>query len=318
MSYLVTGGTGFIGSNIVELLAMAGHRVVAFSNAPPNALQQRLLSAAGEIVFVEGDVRDQALLDRLISEHRIERMIHAAVITSGSEREKTDAPRIVDVNLVGAAAAASAACRAGLARFVLVGSAGVYSTQDLPDGSIVAEDHPHRVETLYGIGKSAAELIVRRVCTLNQQSFVIGRVATAFGRWEHDTGFRDTLSPLHQLTQKARAGETAILARDKRSNWHYGRDAGAALVALADAEVPRYDNYNLGPQYNWPLSTWCALLAARFPGFNYEIGGTSNIELYGVNDGALLSWERFTDEFGATTHFGAEAAFDDYMAWLEV
>lgn len=317
MTYLVTGGTGFIGSNIVELLLEAGHRVVAFSNAVPGERQQRLLSKVGDPLFVQGDVRDQALLERLIREHRVERMIHGAVITSSSDREKGAAPLIVDVNLVGAAAAVSAACRAGLARFVLVGSAGVYSTQDLPDGSIVQEEHPHSVETLYGIGKSAAELIVRRVCALHKQSFAIGRVATAFGRWEHDTGHRDTLSALHQLTRKARAGEVAHLARDKSSNWHYGRDAAAALIALADAEDPKFSDYNLGPQYAWPLSAWCGKLADRFKNFRYEIGGPGNINLYGDNDGALLSWQRFSEEFGPTARFDLDAAFDDYMRWLE-
>ncbi|MGN6550397.1 MAG: NAD-dependent epimerase/dehydratase family protein [Pararhizobium sp.] len=317
MTYLVTGGTGFIGSNIVELLLQAGKEVVAFSNAEPNERQRRLLSKQGDPIFVQGDVRDQELLERLIGEHRIERMIHGAVITSSSDREKNAAPLIVDVNLVGAAAAASAACRAGIARFVLVGSAGVYSTQDLPDGSVVTEEQPHSVETLYGIGKSAAELIVRRVCALHGQSFAIGRVATAFGRWEHDTGHRDTLSPLHQLTQKARTGEVARLARDKSSNWHYGRDAAAALIALADAEAPKFTDYNLGPHYAWRLGAWCSKLSGRFKDFRYEIGGSGNINLYGDNDGALLSWQRFSAEFGPTARFDLDAAFDDYMSWLE-
>lgn len=98
---------------------------------------------------------------------------------------------------------------------------------------LVQETQPLRVDMLYGISKSAAEVIVSRICSLNGLSYVIERVATAFGPWEHDSGYRDTLSPAYQLTRKARAGERAVLLRDKTSNWHYGRDAAAALITLS-------------------------------------------------------------------------------------
>jgi len=318
MTYLVTGATGFIGSNIVEQLSGTGETVIALSNVAPSERQQRMAAAGtGRALYVRGDVRDQAALEALIDTHGVERMIHAAAVTSNADREKTAGPTIVDVNLVGAAAAATAASNKRLKRFVLVGSAGVFSAFDLPDGSIVEETQPHNVDTLYGIGKSAAEGIVRRICTLNEQSFVIGRVATAFGPWEHDSGYRDTLSPLLQITAKARAGEAAILAADKASNWHYGRDAAAALITLAQADAPRFADYNLGPETAWPLSGWCTRLAARYPRFRFEIGDESNVELYGSNDGGLLSHSRYNEEFGPTSRFDLDRAFEDYMQWLE-
>jgi len=317
MTYLVTGATGFIGTNIVEQLVGLGENVVALSNVVPSARQQRLADS-GNLVFVQGDVRDQIGLEQVIATHGVRRMIHAAVITSNAERERKSGPLIVDVNLVGAAAAATAAANKGLERFVLVGSAGVYSAQDLPDGLLIEESHPQRVDTLYGIGKAAAEVIVSRICRLNELPFVIGRVATAFGPWEHSSGYRDTLSPIHQLTLMARTGETAVLARDKKSNWHYGRDAAAALITLARTEnEPRFPDYNLGPQSVWPLSQWCIRLAERFPEFRFEIGGAGNVELYGTNDGGVLSGSRFAEEFGPTARFDVDAAFGDFMDWLE-
>jgi len=318
MTYLVTGATGFIGSNIVEQLSGMGETVIALSNVAPSERQQRMAAAGpGRVLYVQGDVCDQAALEAVIDTHGVDRMIHAAAVTSNAAREKTAGPMIVDVNLVGAAAAATAASNKRLKRFVLVGSAGVFSAFDLPDGSIVDESEPHKVDTLYGIGKSAAEVIVRRICTLNGQSFVIGRIATAFGPWEHDSGYRDTLSPLLQITAKARAGEAAILAADKTSNWHYGRDAAAALITLAQTEAPRFADYNLGPETAWPLSAWCARLASRYSGFRFEISDDNNIELYGSNDGGLLSHARYNEEFGPTSRFDLDRAFEDYIQWLE-
>jgi len=317
MSYLVTGATGFIGTNIVEQLVGMGESVVALSNVAPSARQEHL-AQKGSLTYVGGDVRDQVGLEAVIEKYSVRRIIHAAVITSNAERERNNGPLIVDVNLVGAAAAASAAANKGLDRFVLVGSAGVFSAHDLPDGMLVEETQPQRVDTLYGIGKSAAEVIVSRICSLNGLPYVIGRIATAFGPWEHDSGYRDTLSPIYQLTRKARAGEKAVLARDKESNWHYGRDAAAALIALARASSePRFRDYNLGPQSVWPLSNWCVRLAERFPGFSFEVGEPGNVELYGVNDGGVLSGSRFADEFGPTARFDVDAAFSDFTDWLE-
>lgn len=317
MSYLVTGATGFIGTNIVEQLIELGETVVALSNVPPSDRQKQLLDA-GQAIFVEGDIRDQSGLEEVLDKYSVRRMIHAAVITSNADRERQNGPLIVDVNLVGAATAATAAANRGLERFVLVGSAGVYSTHNLPDGMMVEETQPHQVDTLYGVGKSAAEIIVQRICSLNNLPYVIGRVATAYGPWEHDSGYRDTLSPLYQLVKKARAGDAAVLAADKRNNWHYGRDAASALIKLArtDAE-PQFRDYNLGPESVWPLSAWCERLADRFPGFRYHLGGEGNIELYGVNEGGILSGRRFTGEFGPTAKFDLDHAFDDFMAWLE-
>lgn len=317
MNYLVTGATGFIGSNVVEQLTAGGNKVIALSNVSPSALQKRIAAAApGETIYVRGDVRDQAGIEALLDLHGVDRMIHAAAITSNAERERTSGPAIVDVNLRGAAAAASAAGRKGLARFVLVSSVGVYSADSLPDGMIVDEGQPHRAETLYRITKSAAEMIVSRICALNRQSFVIGRVGTAFGRWEHDSGYRDTLSAVHQITALACAGTAAKFAHDKKNNWHYGPDAAAALITLAQADATRFTDYNLGPQWAWRLSEWCDLLKDALPNFHFEIGGESNVELYSARDGGLLSWARFTDEFGPTARFDVGASFTDYMEWL--
>lgn len=319
MTYLVTGATGFIGTNIIEQLATTtSAAIVALSNTQPTARQVLLAKrAGGELKFVQGDVRDQARLEQVMKDNNVTQVIHAAAVTSNAERERTAAPFVVDVNLVGAAAVASASANRRVQRLVLVGSAGVFSTHYMPDGAVATEEQPHQVDTLYGVGKSAAETIVRRIAKLNDLDVVIGRIATAFGPWEHDTGYRDTLSPIYQLTKIARSGGVARLARDKKSNWHYSRDAAGALLRLADTPEAKFADYNLGPGWAWPLSAWCERLASCHADFRYEIGAAPNVELYGDNDGGLLSGARYLDEFGPTAHYDIDLAFADFMSWLE-
>ncbi|MDH2091612.1 NAD(P)-dependent oxidoreductase [Rhizobium pusense] len=317
MNFLVTGATGFIGTSIVEQLLRSGHRVVAFSNqAMSPFVAEQLGRLDGELVNVEGDVRDQAAIRDELLRHKVSHVLHGAVVTSDSHREQHHGSMIIDINLAGTASVVTAAGEVGVEKFVYLGSAGVYSEELQPDGMILTEDVPHQVSTLYGISKSAAEGIVARVATLWNLPYAIGRIGTAFGPWEHQTGFRDTMSPIYQLTRMAHCGERAIIPFDKNKNWHYSRDAAAALITLATERTSK-SVYNLGPEECWPLSAWAKLLRVKFPVFDFSISQPGNVEVYGEVDGGRLSWQLFDGEFGPTARHGLHVAFNDYMAWLQ-
>ncbi|MBT98925.1 MAG: UDP-glucose 4-epimerase, partial [Dehalococcoidia bacterium] len=80
MVTLVTGGTGFVGANIVKDLASNGHQVVSFDiNGPDKLLQDFVGPAAANITFVQGDIVDADSVARLGQEHQIEKIVHAAV-----------------------------------------------------------------------------------------------------------------------------------------------------------------------------------------------------------------------------------------------
>jgi len=317
VTYLVTGATGFIGSNLVELLCGRGEKVVGLDPGTLPKHQRRVFGALpGEFVHVQGDVRDLPLLRTTIAAHGVSRVIHAAAITSGPERETADGPTVIDVNLVGTANVAQAAGEVGVERFVLAGSLGVYFVPGYPDGTVVDESYPHRPGSLYTISKSVAEAVARRICALHGQSFVIGRIGTAYGPWERQTGFRDTMSPVFEATEMALRGRPAVFKFDRPSNWHYGRDAAEALATLADAPAPRHEDYNLGPDEVWAMTDWCARLAEQFPGFRYEVGTPTTVEVYDEREGGRISGARFAAEFGPTARFGIDAAFEDYMRWV--
>lgn len=314
--YLVTGATGFIGSNVVEQLAILGERVVALSNRLPSARQQAMFEGAAiPVVSETGDVRDRARMEALLRTHGVKRIIHCAAITPNADRERTAGDQVIDVNITGSAAMCAAALGCGIERFVLVSSSEVFGIDDLADGSYVDEESQKLAGTLYGISKIASEQIVGRMCDLHGVSCAIGRIGTAFGPWEDDTGFRDTLSPIYQLHRLASEGGLAVLAHDKRTNWHYGRDAGASLAVLARADRLEHVAYNLGPRWTWSISEWCRLLQAIHPKFSFEVGPHPNVDLYGGGDGGILSWDRFEKELGPTSAFDLRGAFDDFLEW---
>ncbi len=318
MTWMVTGAAGFIGLNLLERLAGQGASVVALDQrAIPATVAEAF--APGTLHAVAGDTRDPALLAGLMTRHGVTRVVHAAAITPGPERERADPCAAVSVNLAGTAAALQAAADSGVARFVHVSSVAVFGP-GVPDGALIDEDRPHDPVTLYAITKSASEAIVRRLAAVSGLPCVTGRLGVVFGRHEVETGVRDTMSPFWHATRHAQDGRPLVLPRPARRNWQYATDAADALIALGMATAPRHDTYNLGPSQVWTVADWCGMLADRFPGFRHDIGDVPGapIGLHNPSDGGLLSWQRFDAEFPAARRprITPEAAFADYMDWL--
>ena len=87
-SILVTGGTGFIGSHTCVALLKAGHDVVVLDNLCNSdaTVIERIGRICGrEPVFVEGDIRDGAMLKRLFNEHPVTAVMHFAGLKAVGE-----------------------------------------------------------------------------------------------------------------------------------------------------------------------------------------------------------------------------------------
>ncbi len=316
---LVTGASGFVGLNIVEHLLAHGEQVVALADRPPPAQAAAAFTRNGAAYLpVLGDVRDEPTLLALMQQYKVRRVLHAAAITSSAAREKTDGALVLDVNLVGLAAVASAAVAAGVERLVFVGSNAIFGGSTT-DYATLDEDTPIDPGNLYALSKVTGERVLAQYGRHHGLDWVAGRLAGVFGPWEYRTGLRDTMNPVFQANSLACRGTRALLPRPGRSNWHFVRDAAASLVTLLLTDAHRHDVYNLGTPFIWSIADWCARLADRFPSFSYGIGADdgSPIDLYGDHDGGLLSWHRFTEEFGPTGALDIEAAFDHTMAWLD-
>jgi UDP-glucuronate 4-epimerase len=319
MSILVTGASGFVGLNLVELLLERGATVVAFADRPlPDLACHRFAVLPGRLHQVQGDVRDERALAGVMSDMAVERVAHGAAITSNTERERTAPQTILDVNLSGLASVVRASGQHGVRRLLFMGSLASFGNE-MPDGVMLDEDYPHAPKTIYALTKSAAETVIARLGELWGVDWVVGRLGTVFGPWEHDTGVRDTLSAIHQVTAAALQGRPVTLPRPGRKNWHYVRDAAQGLCTLLLADEHRSDVYNLGSPFTWSVEEWCAGLACRWPGFCYAVGGGPGepVELYGERDGGLLSWDRFTAEFGPSGRFDLPAAQADYLRFLD-
>jgi UDP-glucose 4-epimerase len=146
---LVTGGAGFIGSNLTALLLSRGHRVVILDNLSSGHREN--LAALTGATFVEGDVRDPDAVGAAMA--GVEVVFHLAA-SVGNTRAIEHPLLDSEINVLGTLQVLEAARRHGARKIVYSSSAGIFGElKTLP----IDEDHPAEPDTPYGASKLCGE-----------------------------------------------------------------------------------------------------------------------------------------------------------------
>jgi len=149
MKALVTGGTGFIGSHICDLLVSKGHDVTALDN-----LSTSSQSDIPYVDFVEGDIRDQKLILELTKDS--DAIFHQAAIADIPT--SIENPLLVnDVNINGTLSLLDAARVNDVPHVVFASSSSVYGNASSP----LSEDDPLDPKTPYAVTKAMGEHYLR-------------------------------------------------------------------------------------------------------------------------------------------------------------
>ncbi|MBL8697948.1 MAG: NAD(P)-dependent oxidoreductase [Alphaproteobacteria bacterium] len=319
MTTLVTGGTGFVGMNVVEALAAAGETVIALGHAPPPAGPAARL--AGRATFHVADIRDAAGLRAALVGRAIERLVHTAAVTAGPARERDDPGGVVAVNVGGTVEAMRLARDLGVRRVVALSSVAVYGFADPgASGSYAAGRSPTRPAALYGITKLAAEQTALRLGEIYGIDTRAVRLGPVFGPHERDTGLRDALTPHFQAVALARAGREIVLPRPCRADWIYSRDAAAGIAALLAAEDAAGQVVDLGGGAFSDLPEFCRALATRIASLRWRIAGdgeTPNVAYGLARDRAALDNGAIARLAGFAPAFDVARAAIDHLDWLE-
>ncbi|GGU89147.1 UDP-glucose 4-epimerase GalE [Streptomyces albospinus] len=153
MSYLITGGAGYIGSHVVRALRQAGETVVVLDDLTTGVRAR----VPEDVPLVVGSTLDRALLDATIAEHGITDVVHLAA--KKQVGESVDLPlHYYRENVHGLQTLLEAMAAGGVGRFVFSSSAAVYG---MPDVDLVTEETPCVPINPYGETKLVGEWMAR-------------------------------------------------------------------------------------------------------------------------------------------------------------
>lgn len=322
MAVVVSGGTGFVGLNLVQaLLARGEHVVVVALDDVPIAAQRAFARLPGRLDAVRGDVCDGPAFTALLRRHQADRLFPFAAITSGPDREAAMPERIIEVNLLGFITQLRAARDAGVRRVIAPASASVYGDSFYSHALLDEATTPCVPTGVYGMTKYAIERSGLRLGTLWGLDVIAARIGSVFGPWERDTGLRDLIGPHHALARHAVAGTQAILpATIPASAWVYGPDVAAGLLHLLDLPDPGHRSFNIcsGQMWGDVITQWAETLTHHFPHFTWRQSSNPaevNIHFPETRPRGRMDITRIAAT-GWNPRFNPATAYADYATWL--
>ncbi|MCU0807700.1 MAG: dTDP-glucose 4,6-dehydratase [Candidatus Contendobacter sp.] len=268
---LVTGGAGFIGCNFVRYLLATDPEV--------RIVNLDLLTYAGSLdnlrdlpdparhVFVQGDICDRGLVDRLLLEHQIDTLVHFAA-ESHVDRSITGPAAFVETNLVGTFTLLEAARTAWLdgktaehCRFHHISTDEVYGTLGR-DNPPFTETTPYAPNSPYSASKAGSDHLARAYFHTYQLPVVTTNCSNNYGPFQHGEKFIPTVirSCLRQQPIPVYGDGSNI--RD----WLYVEDHCRGIEAVIH-QGRLGETYNIGGCNEWAniniVKKICALLDER-------------------------------------------------------
>ena len=129
--YFVTGGAGFIGSNLADKLLADGHSVITidnFDNFYPREIKIKNISSAiknTNFQLIEGDIRDGKILDEIFSKNNFDVVVHLAA-KAGVRPSIDNSEEYYDVNISGTVSLLEAMKRHNLKNLIFASSSSIY------------------------------------------------------------------------------------------------------------------------------------------------------------------------------------------------
>lgn len=170
--YFITGGSGFVGSNVVHALVGRGDHVAILIRSGRS--NRRLADLGNHVVFYKGDIT-RSNIKAIFAKEKPTVVFHFA--TYGTLPWESDFNRMLDVNVIGLHRLLSAANNSSVRLFIHSGSSSEYGVQDAP---MRESDVPRPVND-YGLSKTAATLLCQKMSLHATYTTVIFRLFSPYG-----------------------------------------------------------------------------------------------------------------------------------------
>jgi UDP-glucose 4-epimerase len=303
--FCVTGGAGFIGSNLVDRLLADGHAVVVLDNLATGS-RDNLAGVLGRIEFIEGDLRDRAAVAQAV--RGADAVFHQAALASVA-RSVASPREVSDVNVGGTLNLLMAAREAGVRRLVFASSSSVYGdTPTLPK----VETMPISPRSPYAASKAAGEAYLAAFDAAYGLETVSFRYFNVYGPRQSARSQYAAVVP--SFVESMLAGKAPTIHGDggQTRDFTFVGDVVDALVLAATGSAPGSAPINLGAGGRTSILD-LAKVVAKATGF----GGSPRFEATRPGDvrDSLADVGRARERLGWTPKTPLAAGIERLVEW---
>ncbi len=229
MNIVVTGGAGFIGSNIVDAYIAQGHNVVVIDNLSSGKKSNLNRKA----VFYCSDIRDKAAVEEIIRKHKIEAISHHAAqidVRKAVEDPEYDS----EINILAGIRLLETAAKAGVKKLIFSSSGGaIYSESQMLPFSEESEAEPL---SQYGVSKLAFEYYIRCYSKLYGIKHTILRYSNVYGIRQNTDGEAGVVAIFASRMLQGKSCNIFGDGKQTRDYVYVGDVAKANILALEKAD----------------------------------------------------------------------------------
>ena len=309
MRLLVTGAAGFIGSNFVRywLERHPSDAIVALDLLTYAGNRESLDDIAGEVDFVEGDIADLELGERVLAEHEVDVVVNFAA-ESHNSLAVVDPGRFFRTNVLGTQALLEAARRTGVERFHHISTCEVYGDLPLETDDMFSEESPYRPRTPYNASKAGADHAVRAYFETYGLPTTITNCSNNYGPYQ----FPEKVIPLFATNALDDQPLPMYASTQNKREWLHVRDHCTAIELVLE-RGREGETYNVGSGVEASIEEIADRVLAA-------LGKPDELKSIvpdrpGHDRRYLLDSSRIREELGWRDEIGFEDGLRDTVAW---
>jgi UDP-glucose 4-epimerase len=303
MVCLVTGGAGFIGSNLVSLLLKEGHSVRILDNLSSG---YRVNVPLKDAEFIIGDVRDLSIVDKCLN--GVDTVFHLAASVGNSR--SIEHPFIdSSVNYSGTLNILEASRRKAVQNVVFSSSAGVFGElKTMP----ITEDHPAEPDTPYGASKLGAEKMALAYAKLYKINVVALRYFNVYGMNQR---FDEYGNVIPKFVFRLLKGQKIHIFGNGEQTRDFVNSKDVAMANYLGAKGLVSGAFNIGSGTSVTINTLAKMILS-------EIGGSTDQVVYSPpRAGDVLhsqaAIKKASEAFGFNPSIPLEDGIRNYVQWAK-
>lgn len=307
MKALVTGGSGFIGSNIVKKLTeMGGVEVRVLDNLSSGNIINISHLIGKNVEFIGGDVRDYTSVERAME--GVDVVFHLAA-SVGRQRSLDNPQSDSEINLIGTINVLEAMRKMGTQRIVYSSSAAMFGELITPT---IDEGHPQNADSPYGVSKLAAEKMILAYTGIYDITGICLRYFNIYGVNQRYDLYGNVI-PI--FAKRIFSGEPITIYGDGTQTRDFVNAEDVARANILAAKFGGHtDVFNLGSgdsvTINWLAETMQRIVGKNV-GIKYAPERPADVKHCKANAG------KAAQILGFKASVGLEEGLERYMEWYQ-